>query len=133
MNAAIGNHVELLAISLPSVASQIAQGALKGIAIAATGRKSVIPDVPTYAEAGYPEFVASSWVAFLTSARADKSVVVRLNKTIQAILSDPVVDDRLKRLGFEPLHNSAQQADAMMKAEIQRWGEMVRTIGSAAQ
>ena len=55
VNAAIGNHVELLAISLPSVASQIAQGALKGIAIAATGRKSVIPDVPTYAEAGYPK------------------------------------------------------------------------------
>jgi len=130
VNAAVGNHVDLLAISLPSVASQINQGALRGIAIAASARKPVVPDVPTYAESGYPEFIASSWVAFLTSAKVEKAIVRHLNKVIQEILMEPTIDDRLRGLGFEPLFNSSDAADALVRSEIRHWGEMVRAINS---
>ena len=132
VNAAVGNHIELLAISLPSVTSQIAQGALRGIGIAAPHRNLLVPDVPTYAETGYPDFSASSWVALMTSAKTNRNIVVELNRAIQDILREPEIQDRLNRLGFEPIYNSAEEADAVLKSVIQRWGEMVQTLGTVA-
>jgi tripartite-type tricarboxylate transporter receptor subunit TctC len=132
VNAAVGNHIELLAISLPSVTSQISQGALRGLGIAAPHRNLLVPDVPTYAETGYPDFFASSWVALLTSAKTNRNIVVELNKAVQDILREEEIQDRLKRLGFEPIYNSAEEADSLMKSEIRRWGEMVQTLGTVA-
>jgi tripartite-type tricarboxylate transporter receptor subunit TctC len=132
VNAAVGNHIELLAISLPSVAAQINQGALRGLGIAAAQRNVLVPDVPTFSDSGYPDFFASSWVTFMVSAKTNRAVVLELNKAIQEILGDPEVEDRLKRLGFEPMRNSVADADSLMKTEIARWGEMVRTVGIVA-
>lgn len=132
VNAAVGNHIELLAISLPSVTSQIMQGALRGLGIAAPNRNLLVPDVPTYAETGYPDFFAASWVALLTSAKTNRAIVLELNKAIQDIVREEEIQGRLKRLGFEPMYNSAQEADAFVKSETRRWGEMVQTLGTVA-
>ena len=68
----------------------------------------------------------------MVSAKTNRAVVLELNKAIQEILGDPEVEDRLKRLGFEPMRNSVADADSLMKTEIARWGEMVRTVGIVA-
>ncbi len=129
MNAVMGNQIELLATTLGGgPASQIAAGKLKGLGVASAKRVSVVPDVPTYAEAGYP-FEASSWVGVFAPANTDAQTVGMLNAAIQDVMKDPALQQKLTAIGFEPMSGSQTQAEAMFKAEIAKWGTMVTTLG----
>lgn len=130
ISATIGNQIDLLATTLGGgAAAQIQAGKLKGLGIAADKRAVVAPDVPTYVEQGFPAFTASSWVGFFAPARTDPTILATLNATIDDVLKTPEVQKRLVALGFEPIAGSQQQADAMFKAEVDKWGKMVEALG----
>jgi tripartite-type tricarboxylate transporter receptor subunit TctC len=128
MNAVMGNQIELLATTLGGgPASQIAGGKLKGLGVASAKRVAAVPDVPTYAEAGYP-FEASSWVGVFAPANTDAQIVNVLNAAIEDVMKDPALQQKLTAIGFEPLSGSQTQADAMFKAEVVKWGTMVTAL-----
>lgn len=128
MNAVMGNQIELLATTLGGgAASQIAGGKLKGLGVASAKRVSVVPNVPTYAEAGYP-FEASSWVGVFAPANTDAKIVGMLNTAIEDVMKDPALRQKLTAIGFEPLSGSQAQADSMFKAEVTKWGTMVKAL-----
>jgi tripartite-type tricarboxylate transporter receptor subunit TctC len=131
VTAALGNHIDLLAVSMPAAVQQIRQGGLRGIGVASPQRASALPDVPTYAEQGYPDFHATSWVGFFVPAKTGDAVAARLNADINAVLQDPDVDGRLRGTGFDPVIKSDRQAAEEFTREIDRWSRMVRTIGAS--
>ena len=130
INATIGNQVDLMATTLGGgAAAQISGGKLKGLGIAADHRAAVTPQVPTYAEQGFPGFTAASWVGFFVPAKTDQRIVVALNETINAIVQTPDVKKKLDDMGFDPLVGSPEQANTMFHAEVEKWGKMVSALG----
>jgi len=130
INATIGNQVDLMATTLGGgAAAQIAGGKLKGLGIAADKRAAVTPNVPTYAEQGFPGFAAASWVGFFAPAKTDPKILATLNSAINAIVQTPEVRKKLTDMGFDPIAGSQSQADAMFNAEVAKWGQMVKALG----
>jgi tripartite-type tricarboxylate transporter receptor subunit TctC len=130
INATIGNQVDLMATTLGGgAAAQISGGKLKGLGIAADHRAAVTPQVPTYAEQGFPGFTAASWVGFFVPAKTDQRIVTALNETINAIVQTPDVKKKLDDMGFDPLVGSPEQANTMFHAEVEKWGKMVSALG----
>jgi tripartite-type tricarboxylate transporter receptor subunit TctC len=129
VNAMIGNQVDLLAGTLAgSIAAQIIAGELKGLGVAADKRAAAVPNVPTYAEQGFPNFTASSWVGLFAPAATDPHVLVTLNATINDVMKDQEVQGKLAALGFDAMVASQAQADAMFNDEIRKWGDMVKAL-----
>jgi tripartite-type tricarboxylate transporter receptor subunit TctC len=130
INATIGNQIDLLATTLGGgAAAQIAAGKLKGLGIAADKRAAVVPNVPTYAEQGFPGFTAASWVGFFAPAKTDPKILATLNKTIDDVIQTPAVQKRLIDIGFDPIVGTQPQAEAMFNAEVDKWGKMVKALG----
>ena len=129
INAALGNQIDLLATTLGGgAAAQISAGKLKGLGIAAEKRAAVTPNVPTYAESGFPGFFAASWVGFFAPAKTDPQIITTLNTAINDTIKNPDVQKKLATIGFDPIDGSPAQAEAMFKSEVTKWGEMVKTL-----
>jgi tripartite-type tricarboxylate transporter receptor subunit TctC len=130
INATIGNQVDLMATTLGGgAAAQIQGGKLRGLGIAADKRAAVTPNVPTYAEQGFPGFTAASWVGFFAPAKTDSKIVSALNSAINDIVESPDVTKKLTDMGFDPITGAATEADAMFNAELDKWGKMVKALG----
>jgi tripartite-type tricarboxylate transporter receptor subunit TctC len=129
INATIAGQVDLMATTLGGgAAAQIAGGKLKGLGIAADKRAAVAPNVPTYAEQGYPAFTAASWVGFFAPAKTDPQILQTLNAAINDIVKSPAVAKKLTDMGFDPIAGSQTEADAMFSAEVKKWGDMVKAL-----
>ena len=123
-NAVLGGHVPMVVSSLSGFPSQVASGELRGLAIAAEQRNAVIPQVPTFAEAGYPGFTSFSWVGFFAPAGTNAQIVQDLNKQIDAITRDPAVDKRLRSIGFDPMAGDVKARKPSWRANMRngrRW------------
>jgi tripartite-type tricarboxylate transporter receptor subunit TctC len=130
ISATIGNQVDLLATTLGGgAAAQIASGKLKGLGVASAKRVSVTPNVPTYAEAGYPNFEAASWVGVFAPAHTSPEIIAKLNATIEQVMQDPALRQKLTSIGFDPIEGSQAQAASYFKAEVEKWGKMVNMLG----
>ena len=130
INAIIGDQIDLMATTLGgAAAAQIAAGKLKGLAVASERRAAVTPDVPTFAESGYPGYFAASWVGFFAPAKTDPQIVAKLNGAIDEVVNDPAVQEKLKALGFDPITGPPAKAESFFRAEVQKWGAMVTALG----
>ncbi len=130
INALLSNQIDVLATTLGGgAAAQIKAGKLRGLGIANDKRAPVAPDVPTYAEQGFPLFKAASWVGIFAPTKTDAAIVDKLNAAVERVLKDPEIQNKLKTIGFDPIEGSAMQADAYFKAEVTKWGEMVNALG----
>ncbi len=127
--AAIGNHVEVINVSLPSAASQIEQGALRGLGIPSPQRNSALPNVPTFGEAGYPNFHSATWVGFFLPAKTSDTIAEKLNAEINEVIKAPESQQKLKALGFEPMVKSLPESVEYARNEVALWGKMSRAIG----
>lgn len=129
VNAAIAGQIDMLAATLGGgPAAQMQAGKLKGLGIAANKRAAVVPNVPTYAEQGLPDFTASSWVGIFTPAKTDPQILATLNGAINDTIKTQEVQAKLVALGFDPLAGSPLEADAMFHDEIAKWGKMVKAL-----
>ena len=88
-----------------------------------------MPNVPTFAEAGYPGFEASSWVGVFAPADTSPEIVAKLNATVDEVMKDPPLRQKLTSIGFDPINGTQQQAESFFRAEVAKWGKMVKTLG----
>lgn len=129
MNATIGSQIDLLATTLGGgAAAQIAGGKVKGLGVASAKRAGVVPNVPTYAEAGYLNFEAASWVGVFAPASTSPEIVAKLSATIEEVMKDPQIQQKLTSIGFDPIYGSQTQAETYFRAEVEKWGRMVKTL-----
>ena len=129
ITALLGGHIDSLVLTLPPVTPQIREGKLRGLGVASTKRNAAIPDVPTYAEMGYPNIEIGSWVAVFAPAKTPDAVVARLNAEITAAMKDSDAMERLAKAGFDPMAMSVTEGNGYFKNEIERWGTMVTSVG----
>ena len=129
VTAAIGNHVDAIVLTLPTVTPQITQGSLRGLGLASPTRNAAVPNVPTYGEMGFPGVYSGSWVGFFAPAKTPDAVVAKLNAEINQIMKEPEAQQRLKTIGFDPIFKTHVDAADDFKRDIANWGKMVRAIG----
>lgn len=128
-NAAIAGQIDILAATLGGgVAAQMNAGTIKGLGIADDKRAAVVPNVPTYAEQGFPNFTAASWVGIFAPAKTEPQILAALNGAISETVDSTAVHDKLTALGFDPIVSSQAAADAMFNDDVKKWGGMVKAL-----
>jgi tripartite-type tricarboxylate transporter receptor subunit TctC len=129
ITAVLGNHVDSIFLTLPPSTPHIRSGAMRGLGVASDKRNAAIPDVPTFAEMGFPNFQSGSWVGLFAPAKTPDAVVARLNAEINVVMKEPDALDRLAKAGFDPVVKDAGEVTGYFKDDIERWGRMVKAIG----
>ena len=114
---------------LPNVNASLMSGGAKALAVAAKTRMKALPDVPTTAEAGLPDYVASGWFAMAAPKGTPKAIVDRLNKEMAAALADPDVREKFLQQGAEPSVMPAAEAAKFVAAEIKKWDGIITKAG----
>jgi tripartite-type tricarboxylate transporter receptor subunit TctC len=132
VQSAIGNHVDAIVLTLPTVVPPITQGLLRGIGLASATRNTAVPNVPTYGEMGFPNVYSGSWVGFFAPAKTPDAIVAKLNAEINTIMKEPEAQQKLKTIGFDAIIKTTAEATDYFKNEVETWGKMTRAIGYSA-
>ena len=123
--AAIGNHVDVFAGNVATAAAPISQGQLRGIVLGAAARSPLAPDVPTFAEVGYPNFSPLNWIGLFVPLKTPEPIVVKLNAEINAVLKEPEVQRKLVAGGFRPHDPIASRSRGHVQARHHQLGQDV--------
>lgn len=125
LNDLIGNHLDLYIDNLPLVLPQIRGGTVKVLAVASKERSAQLPDVPTTAEAGYPDVEISAWHGILAPAGTPPAVIKKLNDALVAALHTPEIRQRIEQQGGTVVADSPEQFAAFIRSEIPRWAQVI--------
>src|SRR5665647_1518491 len=124
-NDILSGQIQMLFDSVPTLAPLIKGGMDRAIATSGKTRSSILPDVPTLAEAGVPGFQASLWVGFMAPAATPQPVVDRLNREITKILARPDIKAAWGEQGAVPITMTQPEFRAFMEAEIAKWAKII--------
>lgn len=125
----MGGVVQMTFNNLVNLASHVKAGQMKGIAISGERRHPLVPDVPTFAEAGLPGFAASNWFAFLAPAGTPKEVVQKINADLAKVLNAPDTKEVLAKQGLDTFTSTVAATDALLKFDYERFGKIIREKG----
>jgi tripartite-type tricarboxylate transporter receptor subunit TctC len=125
----VAGHVSLYFTTMPSAQPFLPTRRLRVIAQTSAKRSPSMPDLPTVAESGFPEYDITSWWGLLMPAGAQKDVVNRLHGDVSRILGTADMKQRLADLGTDAVTNTPEQFDAYVKAEIAKWAKVIRDTG----
>jgi tripartite-type tricarboxylate transporter receptor subunit TctC len=124
--AVVGGHTPIGFSSPAASIAQIRQGNVRALAVTGDKRSQIMPDVPTMAEAGYPQIVGESWVGVLAPAGTPKDIITLLQREIARIIAQPDMKSRLAELGYDPVASTPEQFGARIKTEIGTWAQVIR-------
>ncbi|WP_338664907.1 tripartite tricarboxylate transporter substrate binding protein [Pararoseomonas sp. SCSIO 73927] len=125
LEAAAG-RVEMLVDNLPSGLPQIKDGRVRALAVTDTRRSASLPDVPTTAEAGFPDVQAVAWFGTVAPARTPRAAIKVISAALQEAARQPAFLAKLTEQGAEPVGSSPAQFEAFIRDEIAKWGDVVR-------
>lgn len=126
----IAGHVPVASNTLTSAAGQIHAGRARALAVSSPARLPDYPNVPTYAELGYKELVATIWFSLSGPANMRADIVERLNAEVRRGLDAPDARQRLKPEAIEPGRMSPREFTEFVASEVQRWAPVVRASGA---
>jgi tripartite-type tricarboxylate transporter receptor subunit TctC len=133
VEATVAGHTPISFGSLPPALPLIKSGGLHALAVTGKERSPSLPDVPTMAEAGFPEVEGSTWTAVVAPAGTPKDIIAALNRLIVAGLAAPDVKDKLAAMAYTPIGNSPEECTAFFKAEMARWSKVIQDAGLKAE
>jgi tripartite-type tricarboxylate transporter receptor subunit TctC len=125
----IGGRVEAMTSTVPAALAAVRQGQIRALGVTSTQRDKDLPDVPTIAESGMPDFEVVSWQGLCTQAAVPEAALARLRAALAAALDTPELRKRLADLGFQPRPMSAEKFAEFAAAERARWAEVVKAMG----
>lgn len=129
----IAGEISLTITGVPPLYPHVQSGRLRALGVGSTKRLSLLPDLPTIAEAGVPGYESSTWFGPLAPARTPREIVVRLNAELMKILQRPDIRSRFAAEGVEGLGSTPEEFGTYIKAEIERWGRVIKAAGIAPQ
>jgi tripartite-type tricarboxylate transporter receptor subunit TctC len=119
--------------ALSAAVPQIIDGKLRALAVMSDHRSQALPDLPTIAEAGYPELDGDAWVGVLVPTGTPPDIIALLHREIVKIIATPDMKERLATLGLEPVGNSPEEFTAQMKGEMEKWAKVIRAARIKAE
>ncbi len=122
----MGGSVDIMFDNIVPVAPHVKNGKLQALAVTTKTRAAALPDVPTLAEVGYPNFEATAWFGLLAPAGTPSPIVDRLNKELVAILKSPDIKERLAGMGATAVGDKPEEFGRFMAEEINKWGPVVK-------
>lgn len=125
----VAGHTLIAFGSPASTVSQVAAGKPRALAVTSKARLPALPDVPTMAEAGFPEVECDVWVGPLVPAKTPPEIVSLLNREINAIGALPTMKQRLSALGFQPFLSTPEESATRLKTDSAKWAKIVRVAG----
>jgi tripartite-type tricarboxylate transporter receptor subunit TctC len=131
--ALLGGEVDLVINDLSVVLQHVKSGKTVALAVSNPKRLAPIPDVPTFAEIGYPEIVASTWFGVALPAKTPRAVVGRFTEAHRAVITRADYKERLDTLAMEPLILTPQQTQEFLAREIAKWQKVADAAGITVQ
>jgi tripartite-type tricarboxylate transporter receptor subunit TctC len=125
----IAGRVQMVFSGVPQALPHLQAGRLRALGVTTPKRSPAVPNVPPIAEAGVPGFDVTVWYAILATGRTPKAIVAKLHEGIVDALQSPDVRQQLGAVGLEPVGNRTEEFAANLKAEIAKWGKVVKAAG----
>ena len=125
----MGNQVDFSFQNLGAVTNYIRGKRMKALAVTAKTRHPQLPDVPTAAEAGFPDLVVTSWQAVAAPAKTPRAIVAKLNDAAVKALRSPEVRERMTQIGFDVVAGTPEEFGKFMQEEVNRWTAVVNRGG----
>lgn len=129
----IAGQIDGVVDNPPTVISHIQAGKLRPLAFAAKERLALLPDVPTAAEAGVANFEATSWFGVVAPAGTPPAIVARLHKAIAEAVRTPAMQTRFTKTGARLVGDTPEHFGAQIRAERQKWGEIIKAANIKPQ
>ncbi len=124
--AVVGNEPPVGAGAVSTPLPHVKAGRLRAIAVSSAARVPALPDVPTFAESGFPGFEDDTWIGMLFPVGTPPAIVQKLNESVNLALKQPDFRERLDAIAFEPVGGTPQQFADYIRVEIAKWGKVVR-------
>lgn len=125
----LAGQIQVVFDNLPSSSGQIQSGSIRALAVTAPERLPSLPDVPTYAELGYPELNTPSWFGLAAPAKVPEDVLETLNQAIRKVLADPEVVTAIEQQGAVPHYTTRAEFATMIQQSNEVWSKVVQDIG----
>ncbi|MBA3506883.1 MAG: tripartite tricarboxylate transporter substrate binding protein [Betaproteobacteria bacterium] len=123
----ISGRLQFMSVGIIAAMPQIKAGKLRPLAVLDSERHHLLPDVPSIAEAGYPDLAVSTWFGLLMPAQTPKAIVQKVNAEVMKIVQSKEITDKFLAMGVNPVNpNTPEQFEAFLKTDIARWGKVVK-------
>jgi len=129
----ISGQAHVMVNAIPELLPHTKGGKLRVIGVMTEKRHPFMPDVPTFIEQGYKEFVMGNWTGIVAPAGTPKSVVNKLATEVTRIIRAPEMTERLVQMGVDPLGGTPEEFGKLIHAEIARFGKAVKASGAKAE
>jgi tripartite-type tricarboxylate transporter receptor subunit TctC len=126
----VAGQIQLMFETGPGILPQVRAGKLKAIAAGSIKRSAATPDLPTVAEQGVPGFDGVAWVGFVAPAGTPRAIIDKLNAETRKAVASEDVRNRFLSLGAEPPANSPEEFSAYIRAEMEKWGRVIKASGA---
>ena len=125
----LAGRVDAMFDLLPTAVQNVKAGRARALAVTSGARSPLLPEVPTFAEAGLPQYDVTSWFGLYAPAGVPAAIVEHLNAETRKAVATPAFAGRLKASGAEPLDGSVAQFAAFTQAEYEKWIRLTRRAG----
>jgi tripartite-type tricarboxylate transporter receptor subunit TctC len=132
MNALVGGQVDYMCDQITNVVPQVNGGTIKAYAVATPDRAPSLPNLPTSAEGGLPNYQASAWNALFAPKGTSKAIIEKVNAAAVKALDDEKVIARMKELGNDipkPDQRKPEALGKLVKDEVEKWGKFLKPVG----
>jgi tripartite-type tricarboxylate transporter receptor subunit TctC len=133
MNDLLGGQIPMSFNNGPESVGQISAGTVRALGVTTAKRVPFLPEVPTMAEAGVPGYDTGVWWGLVGPAGMPATIVAQLSSDFVAALKAPAVRDRLNTLGAAPIGSSPKEFDAVIHADYEKWGPIIKAAGMKAE
>ncbi|HET7362221.1 MAG TPA: tripartite tricarboxylate transporter substrate binding protein [Burkholderiales bacterium] len=127
--AVLGNQVQMMFDAITTMAGQVHAGKVKALGTSGKQRSSVLPEVPTIAEAGVPGYEATIWLGLMAPHGTPRPVLEKLNAEVNRIINATDVKQAWAKQGAVPMGMSIEEFDKFLRADIAKWGKLVKDTG----
>jgi tripartite-type tricarboxylate transporter receptor subunit TctC len=132
-NAVIGGHVQMMLDAITTMAANARAGQVRALGTTGARRSSVLPDVPTIAEAGVPGYEATIWLGLMAPAATPKPIVDKLNAEVVKIISRPDLQKAWAAQGAVSMIMDPAAFDGYLRADIAKWAHVVEVSGAKVE
>jgi len=129
VKSTVQNETQMIFAVMQPLQAQIQAGTLRALAVTTAKRFSLLPDLPSIAESGYPGFEALAWNGVLVAAGTPRPVIARLNTEMNAILKEPEMRQKMQGFGFDLVGGTPEEFGALISGETAQWAPVIKKVG----